>query len=62
MTPEDKVIACENILLRAMKDCDRDVLDTLLHDDLLFNGPTGEKVTKEIDWRRLHSHAITKRL
>lgn len=46
---DEDVIACENRLLQAMRDCDLEVLDELLHDDLLFNGPTGEVVTKAMD-------------
>jgi ketosteroid isomerase-like protein len=47
-TQED-IKACEKKLLRAMQDCDLQVLDELLHDDLLFNGPTSETITKEMD-------------
>ena len=32
-----------------MKESDVNILDQLIHEDLLFNGPTGEPVTKEID-------------
>lgn len=49
MINKKEVIDCEARLLQAMKDCDINVLNELLHDDLLFNGPTGELVTKEID-------------
>jgi len=47
-TQED-IKACEKRLLQAMQDCNLEVLNELLHDDLLFNGPAGETITKEID-------------
>lgn len=39
----------ENELLLAIKNADILVLERLLHDDLLFNLPNGQTVTKEID-------------
>ncbi len=44
-----EVVASEQSLLEAMKTSNVDLLDQLLHDDLLFNGPTGETVTKTMD-------------
>lgn len=49
MTIKEEIEACEVKLLKAMKDQDIAVMDELLHDDLIFNGPTGEFVTKEMD-------------
>lgn len=49
MVTKDKIEACEASLLQAMKDCNLKMLDELLHDDLLFNGPGGETITKEMD-------------
>ncbi|MDU1890297.1 MAG: nuclear transport factor 2 family protein [Dysgonomonas sp.] len=46
---KNEIITCEAKLLKAMKECDIKTLDELLHDELIFNGPTGELVTKEID-------------
>lgn len=46
---KNEIIACEERLLKAMKECDLNTLNELLHDDLIFNGPTGELVTKEMD-------------
>lgn len=48
-TRESQVIASENDLLQAMKSSDVESLDRLLHDGLLFNGPTGETATKAAD-------------
>lgn len=44
-----QVITSEARLLEAMKTSNVDLLESLLHDNLLFNGPTGETVTKAID-------------
>lgn len=49
MNYEEEVVVCESRLLQAMRDCNLQVLGELLHDDLLFNGPTGEIVTKAMD-------------
>ncbi len=46
---KDEIIICEERLLNAMKCSDIAVLDELLHDDLLFNGPTGEVINKDMD-------------
>ena len=49
MSPEAAVLARESDLLTAMRTSNADLLDELLHDDLLFNGPTGETATKALD-------------
>lgn len=49
MITKEDIKGCEAKLLKAMKDCDLPVLDKLLHDDLLFNGPMGQTITKEMD-------------
>ncbi|MDU1903461.1 MAG: nuclear transport factor 2 family protein [Dysgonomonas sp.] len=46
---KDEIIICEDRLLDAMRHGDVQVLDELLHDDLLFNRPTGEVINKEMD-------------
>lgn len=43
------IIDVENELLSAIKKADILVLQKLLHDDLLFNLPNGQTITKEID-------------
>jgi hypothetical protein len=43
------VIDAENKLFRAQISSDVDILDELLHDDLLAVAPNGEIVTKEMD-------------
>jgi hypothetical protein len=53
-----QVIASEKNLLEAMKTSDVELLDKLLHDALLFNGPTGETVTKAIDLENYRSGNI----
>lgn len=49
MITNDDIITCENELLQAMKDCNLTSLNDILHDDLLFNGPDGETITKTMD-------------
>ena len=49
MTQEEQIIDGENRLLTAMKTGDIGTLDELLHDDLIFNVPTGQTITKQID-------------
>lgn len=46
---QDQVIARENSLLEAMTTNNVALLDDLLHDDLLFNGPDGTTATKAMD-------------
>lgn len=49
MDTESRIIAAEKRLLEAMKTSSVELLDSLLHDALLFNGPTGETATKAMD-------------
>lgn len=60
-TDEARVSACEDDLLRAMRTSDADLLGTLLHDDLLFNGPTGATATKAMDVANYRSGGIALR-
>lgn len=46
---EAEIAACEQRLYHAMRTSDVALLDALLHDDLLFNGPTGETARKALD-------------
>lgn len=46
---KDLVVTAEIELLTAIKNADVEVLDQLLHDDLLFNLPDGQTITKQID-------------
>jgi hypothetical protein len=46
---EPQIVAAEEQLLEAMKTSNVALLDRLLHDALLFNGPTGETATKAMD-------------
>jgi ketosteroid isomerase-like protein len=57
-TRKAQVSASENSLLEAMKTNNVERLDTLLHDDLLFNGPTGETATKAMDLKNYRSGNI----
>ncbi|HXS38257.1 MAG TPA: nuclear transport factor 2 family protein [Flavipsychrobacter sp.] len=59
MTQEEQIIDCENRLLDAMKIGDIKVLDELLHDDLIFNIPTGQTITKAIDIENYRSGIMT---
>ena len=49
MNIEREIVAVEEQLMEAMKTSNVALLDILLHDDLLFNGPTGETATKALD-------------
>ena len=55
MTQEEQILACEKKLLEAIKISDIKVLDELLHDDLIFNIPTGQTITKSIDMENYKS-------
>jgi hypothetical protein len=46
---ETEIINAEKELLSAIKNTDILVLERVLHDDLLFNLPDGQTITKEID-------------
>ncbi|SJN45554.1 DUF4440 domain-containing protein [Sphingobacterium faecium] len=48
MTKAD-ILSQENKLYGAIKDRDINVLEELLHDDLLFVIPSGAVITKEMD-------------
>lgn len=43
------ILQQEMQLYKAMKESDLDLLDDLLHDDLLFVLPSGDTITKEMD-------------
>jgi ketosteroid isomerase-like protein len=49
MTIKEQIIDHENQLLMAMQTQDISILDRLLHENLLFNTPNGQTITKEID-------------
>jgi hypothetical protein len=57
-TPKAEVIANEKNLLSAMKTSNVELLDQLLHDELLFNGPSGETATKAMDLENYRSGNI----
>ena len=46
---KDLIVNAEIELLTAIKNADVSVLEQILHDDLLFNLPTGETINKEFD-------------
>ena len=50
---------CEETLLQAIKENDIEVLDQLLHNDLLFVNPMGQVITKAIDMANYRSGQIT---
>lgn len=54
-----KVLEIEKELLEAMKNSDIEILDRLLHDDLLFVLPTGEVITKQMDLETHKSGNLT---
>ncbi|BAB75145.1 nuclear transport factor 2 family protein [Anabaena sp. FACHB-709] len=57
-THKAQVIANEKNLLSAMKTNNVKLLDKLLHDELLFNGPSGETATKAMDLENYRSGNI----
>lgn len=57
-TPKAQVIDNEKKLLLAMKTNNVELLDQLLHDELLFNGPSGETATKAMDLENYRSGNI----
>jgi hypothetical protein len=57
-THKAQVIDNEKKLLRAMKTNNVELLDQLLHDELLFNGPSGETTTKAMDLENYRSGNI----
>ena len=46
---EQEIMDCENRLLHAIRNGDINTLDELLHDSLIFNIPTGQTITKQMD-------------
>ena len=57
-TLEAEIIARETALLTAVTTNDVGLLDDLLHDDLLFNGPDGQTGTKALDLANYRSGEI----
>jgi Domain of unknown function (DUF4440) len=55
---EAQIIANEDQLLEAMRTNNVDRLESLLHGDLLFNGPTGETATKAMDLSNYRSGGV----
>jgi hypothetical protein len=60
-THKNQIIANEKSLLEAMKTNNIELLDSLLHDDLLFNGPDGKTATKAMDMTNYRSGNINLR-
>lgn len=46
---KEQILQLENRLYKAMKESDLNVLDKLLHEDLLFIPPSGDTINKEMD-------------
>lgn len=59
MTHNEQIIECEKRLLDALKTGDIKVLDELLHDNLIFNIPTGQTITKAMDIENYRSGILT---
>lgn len=57
-TLEAEIVRRENALLTAVTTNDVALLDDLLHDDLLFNGPDGQTGTKALDLANYRSGGI----
>lgn len=54
MVTKNEILNLENKLYKAMKSRDTEVLDNLLHTDLLFIIPDGQTITKEMDLQSYH--------
>jgi len=50
---------CEKMLLQAIKENNIDLLDKLLHSDLLFVNPMGQIITKAMDMANYISGQVT---
>jgi ketosteroid isomerase-like protein len=59
MTPQEQIFECEEQLLEAIKASNIDALEALLHDNLIFNIPTGQTITKSIDIENYKSGIMT---
>jgi ketosteroid isomerase-like protein len=59
MTQEEQIKECESKLLNALKNGDINLLDELLHDELLFNIPTGQTISKAMDIENYRSGVMT---
>lgn len=55
---EAEIVARENALLQAVLTNDVELLDDVLHDELLFNGPDGQTGTKAQDLANYRSGGI----
>ncbi len=58
MNVEQEIIRNEEMLLSAMKNAELDTLDNLISDKLIFNAPTGDIITKEMDLATYRSGSI----
>lgn len=59
MERDKQIIECENKLLEALKTGNVKVLEELLYDDLIFNIPTGQTITKAMDIDNYRSGVMT---
>jgi hypothetical protein len=59
MTNKEQIIDCEKKLLLALKYSNINVLDELLHDDLVFTIPTGQTLTKSKEMENYQSGVMT---
>ena len=46
---KESIISKENEILDAIRNSDLEKLDELMHKDLLFNTPSGQTITKDLD-------------
>jgi len=52
---EQEIIKCEENFLKALKESNVEVCAGMLHDDLIYNNPAGEVLTKEMDIQEFKS-------
>ncbi|MBC7912630.1 MAG: nuclear transport factor 2 family protein [Pyrinomonadaceae bacterium] len=59
LTIEEEILICEQKLMEALLKGDIEVLDKLLHEELIFNIPTGQTITKSMDLENYRSGIMT---
>lgn len=59
MTQEAQIIECEKKILSAIQNNDIEMLEYLLHDDLIFTIPNGDVINKSLDIESHRSRLLT---
>jgi len=59
ITIENEIIYLEDKLIQAIKDANTTILNELLHDDVIFNIPNGQTISKSMDIENYRSGKMT---